>query len=149
MDDSQVNEKQARLKAIERQIERLQRRLHFLDARSNRLGWTRVGIFFGGALLSVLAYIMVGWWLLITCAAVTLVIFSIAVYFHQRLDRGITRHTILMRIKITQVARIRLDWDRIPPPRFNDASLEHPFEIDLDITGRHSLHQLLDSAMSS
>jgi MutS domain V len=149
MDASQVNEKQARLKAIERQIERLQRRLHFLDARSNRLGWTRVGIFFGGALLSVLAYILVGWWLLITCAAVALVVFSAAVYFHQRLDRAITRHTILMRIKITQVARIRLDWERIPPPRFNDASLEHSFEIDLDITGRHSLHQLLDTASSS
>ena len=149
MDDSLVDAKQARLEAIERQIERLQRIQHILDARSNRLGWTRVGIFFGGALLSVLAYLLVGWWLLITCAAVTLVVFSIAVYFHQRLTRAITRHTILMRIKSTQVARIRLDWERIPPPRFNDASLEHPFEIDLDITGRHSLHQLLDTASSS
>ncbi len=59
MDDSLVDAKQARLKAIERQIERLQRRLHFLDARSNRLGWTRVGIFFGGALLSVGFYVSV------------------------------------------------------------------------------------------
>jgi MutS domain V len=144
-----LNEKQTRLEAIERQIERVQRRLRVLDAQSNRLGWTRVGIFFSGALLSVLAYILVGWWLLITCAAVTLVVFSIAVYFHQRLNRSITRHRILMHIKMTQVARIRLDWEHIPPPRFNDASQEHPFEIDLDITGRHSLHQLLDTASSA
>ena len=144
-----MNEKQARLKAIERQIQRLQRRLRVLDGRSNRLGWTRVGIFFSGALLSVLAYLLVGWWLLITCAAVTLVAFSIAVYFHQRLDRSIKRHSILLRIKLAQVARIRLDWERIPPPRSNDASQEHPFEIDLDITGRHSLHQLLDTASSA
>ncbi|MGH2497121.1 MAG: MutS-related protein [Ktedonobacteraceae bacterium] len=144
-----MNEKQARLEAIERQIQRLQRRLHFLDGQSNRLGWTRVGIFFSGAGLSVLAYFLVGWWLLITCAAVTIIVFSIAVYFHQRLNRSITRHTILERIKLTQVARIRLDWERIPPPRFNDARQEHPFEIDLDITGRHSLHQLLDTASSA
>ncbi len=144
-----MNEKQARLKAIERQIQRLQRRVRVLDGQSNRLGWTRVGIFFIGALLSVLAYLLVGWWLLIICAAVTLVVFSIAVYFHQRLDRSIKRHSILMRIKLTQVARIRLDWERIPPPRFHDASQEHPFEIDLDITGRHSLHQLLDTASSA
>jgi MutS domain V len=142
-------EKQTRLKAIERQIQRLQRRLHFLDGRSNRLGWTRVGIFFGGALLSVLAYLLVGWWLLIMCAAVTLIVFSIAVYFHQRLDRSIKRHSILLRIKLTQVARIRLDWEGIPPARFHDARQEHPFEIDLDITGRHSLHQLLDTASSA
>ena len=120
-----------------------------LDSQSNRLGWTRVGIFFTGALLSVLAYILVGWWLLITCAAVTLIVFSIAVYFHQRLDRSIKKHSILLRIKSTQVARIRLDWERIPPPRFSDARQEHPFEIDLDITGRHSLHQLLDTASSA
>ncbi len=144
-----MNEKQARLEVIERQIQRLQRRLRVLDAQSNRLGWTRVGIFFGGALLSVVAYLLVGWWLLILCAAGTLVVFSIAVYFHQRLDRSIKRHAILMRIKLTQVARIRLDWERIPPPRFSDARQEHPFEIDLDITGRHSLHQLLDTASSA
>ena len=54
-----------------------------------------------------------------------------------------------MRIKLTQVARIRLNWESIPSPRFNDASQEHPFEIDLDITGRHSLHQLLDMTSSA
>lgn len=143
-----MNEKQARLEAIERQIQRLQRRLHVLDGQSNRLGWTRVGIFFSGAGLSVLAYFLIGWWLLILCAIVTIIVFSIAVYFHQRLTRSITRHTMLMRVKLTQAARIRLDWEHIPPPRFNDARQEHPFEIDLDITGRHSLHQLLDTASS-
>lgn len=126
----------------------MQRRLHVLDGQSNRLGWTRVGIFFSGAGLSVLAYFLVGWWLLIVCTTATIIVFSIAVYFHQRLNRSITRHTMLMRIKLTQAARIRLDWEHIPPPRFNDARQEHPFEIDLDITGRHSLHQLLDTASS-
>jgi hypothetical protein len=122
-----LDPKQTRLAIIERQIERLQHRLRILDDQSNRLGWTRVGIFFGGVLLSVLAYFFVGWWLLIVFAAVTLVVFSMAVYFHQRLNRSITRHTILLRIKMSQVARIRLDWERIPPPRFSDASQEHPF----------------------
>ncbi len=144
-----MNEKQARLEAIERQIQRLQRRLRTLEGRSNRLGWIRVGIFFGGALLSVLAYFLVSWWLLLAGVAVTLVVFSIAVYFHQQLTRSISRHTVLQRIKMTQVARIQLDWERLPPSRFNQPEQEHPFEIDLDITGRHSLHQLLDTSVSS
>lgn len=99
--------------------------------------------------MSALAYIFAGWWLLVICAALSLVVFSVAVYFHQRLTRSITQHTLLLRIKASQVARIRLDWEHIPPSRFSDASQEHPFEIDLDITGRHSLHQLLDTASSA
>jgi len=144
-----LQEKQARLEAIERQIERLRRRLRVLDNRSNHLGWTRVGIFFIGAFLSILAYFLVGWWLFLAGVAATLVVFSIAVYFHQRLNRSVSRHSVLMRIKLTQAARMRLDWERLPAARFNEARMEHPFEIDLDITGRHSLHQLLDTAISA
>ncbi|GAC1566265.1 MAG: MutS family DNA mismatch repair protein [Ktedonobacteraceae bacterium] len=80
----------------------------------------------------------------------TLVVFGIAIYFHQRLNRSISRFSALLRIKLTLVARIRLDWEHILPARFTEeAKQEHPFEIDLDITGRHSLHQLLDTAISS
>jgi len=144
-----INYKQARLQAIERQIERLQRQLRVLESRSNRLGWTRVGIFFSGALLSILAYFLLDWGLFLAGVGVTLVVFSIAVFFHQRIGRSISRHTILIRIKLTQLARLRLDWDHIPEARFNEANQEHPFEIDLDISGRYSLHRLLDTAISS
>jgi len=90
----------------------------------------------------------VGWWLLLIGVILTLAAFSIVVYFHRRITRSIARHTILLYIKSTQSARIRLDWEHIPPVSSNGIRTEHPFEIDLDISGRHSLHQLLNTAVT-
>ena len=144
-----MSEKQARLRALENQIQRLQRRIDFLDRRSNRIGWIRVAIFFAGLLLSILAYLLVGWWLLLIGIVITLTTFSIVAYFHRRIDKSSTRHKIWIQIKATQVARIRLDWSDIPPLRPVEPQTDHPFEIDLDITGKCSLHQLLNTAVSS
>jgi ABC-type multidrug transport system fused ATPase/permease subunit len=144
-----LSEKQARLRALENQIKRLQRRIDFLDRRSNRIGWIRVAIFITGALLSVLAYFLEGWWLFLIGIAITLTIFSVVAYFHGRIDRGITRHKIWMRMQSAQVARINLDWERIPPAGPSETQTNHPFQIDLDITGKRSLHQLINTAISS
>ncbi len=89
-----------------------------------------------------------GWWLLLLGVILTLAAFSVVVYFHRRITRSIARHTILLYIKSTQLARIRLDWEHIPPVSSNGIRTEHPFEIDLDISGRHSLHQLLNTAVT-
>src|SRR6266487_644467 len=144
-----MTEKQARVHALEHQIKRLQKRIAILDHKSNRIGWTRVAIFFTGALLSLLAYFLAGWWLLLICVVVTLTIFSIVAYFHARINRSITRHKIWMQIKSTHIARINLDWDSIPPEPFTDPPTNHPFAFDLDITGKHSLHRLLNTAVLS
>ncbi len=146
--ENHLSEKQARLRAIENQIKRLQRRIDSLDNRSNRIGWARVAIFFTGVLLSSLAYFLVGWWLLLAGVVVTLTIFSVVAYMHGRINRSITRHKILMQIKSTQLARIKLDWIAIPPAHSLEPQMDHPFGIDLDITGKRSLHQLINTATS-
>ncbi len=146
---NKLTEKQARLRALEHQIKRLQKRIDILDHKSNRIGWARVAIFFTGALLSLLAYFLVSWWLLLICTMVTLTIFSIVAYFHGRINRSITRHKIWMQIKSTHIARINLDWDSIPPEPFTDPPTNHPFAFDLDITGKHSLHRLINTAVLS
>jgi ABC-type multidrug transport system fused ATPase/permease subunit len=142
-----LTEKQARLHALEHQIKRLQKRIAIMDAKSNRIGWARVAIFFTGALLSILAYFLVGWWLLLIGVVVTLVTFSIVAYVHGRINRSITRHKIWMHIKSTHIARINLDWDSIPPAPFTELPTNHPFASDLDITGKHSLHRLINTAV--
>ena len=144
-----MTEKQARVRSLEHQIKRLQKRIAILDHKSNRIGWTRVAIFFTGALLSLLAYFLAGWWLLLICVVVTLTIFSIVAYFHAPINRSFTRHNIWMQIKSTHIARINLDWDSIPPEPFTDPPANHPFASDLDITGKHSLHRLLNTAVLS
>src|SRR6266700_6546629 len=80
---------------------------------------------------------------------ITLTIFSIVAYFHGYINRSITRHKIWIQIKSTHIARINLDWDSIPPDTFTDPPANHPFASDLDITGKHSLHRLLNTAVLS
>lgn len=143
-----MSEKQARLRSLEQQIKKLQRRIAILDNQSNRIGWLRVAIFFSGALLSILAFFIVGWWLLLVGVMLTLAIFSIVAHFHARINRSITRHKIWMQIKSTHVARMRLDWSDIPVAQSSEPPVNHPFAVDLDITGKHSLHRLINTAIS-
>lgn len=140
---------QERLQAIERQIQRLRQRIERMDQRSNRYGWSRVFIFFAGFLLSVALAFLVGWWLGVCCFLLTLLIFSIVASYQQRVDRSLTRHKVWLHLKENEVARIRLDWNSIPDAYTPEQYTDHPFEIDLDITGKHSLHRLINTAVSS
>ena len=54
----------------------------------------------------------------------------------------------MLDLKQVQVARIHLDWDKIPPSSQSSPDTAHPFEADLDITGERSLHRLLDTAVT-
>lgn len=140
--------KPERQRALENQIYRLRRRIDALNQRSNRLSWVRLAIFLPGFFLAILVYFVAGWpWSLAT-AFITLVGFSIAAYIHRQVERSITRHKLWLQLKSTQVARVRLDWDNIPPISTKSSQVNHPFETDLDITGERSLHQLITTAVS-
>jgi ABC-type multidrug transport system fused ATPase/permease subunit len=143
-----VSRKQARLEALENQVGRLQRRIAILDSRSNRYSWIRVAIFFGGLLLSVFVYFLAGWELALVGVVLTLTIFNVVAYYHRKIERSLTRHKVWLQIKRTHVARMRLDWESIPAVRTPEPQMQHPFEIDLDITGKRSLHHLLNTAIS-
>lgn len=140
--------KQERLNALENQIGRLQRRVASLNRRSERYSWIRLAIFLAGALLSVVTFLLIGWLWGIILGAVTLIVFAIVAHYHRKIDRSITRHKILLEIKAAQVARIKLDWSGIPAVSSRASLADHPFAIDLDITGERSLHQLIDTAIS-
>jgi DNA mismatch repair ATPase MutS len=140
--------KHERLHALENQIQRLNRRIETLNQRSNRLSWVRLTIFLAGLFLSIIAFFMGGWLWSLAIAAMTLIVFSIAVYYHRQIERSITRHKIWRQIKTTHVARMQLDWANIPSISTRSPVANHPFETDLDITGEHSLHQLITTAVS-
>jgi len=143
-----VNKKQKRLLLLEREIRCLETRIGALEPRSNRYSWIRVFIFFAGLGLSLVMLIAVAWWLALPLAVITMAAFGIVAYYHGRLDHSIAMHTIWRHIKAAHVARIKLDWEHIPEA-YSGASPEgHPFEYDLDITGKRSIHQLLNTAIS-
>src|SRR6185503_19895926 len=82
-------------------------------------------------------------------AAVLGIVFSIVTVFHTRVRDSLTRNALLIEIKQVKIARIQLNWERLPATdqsRLPDAS--HPFESDVDITGERSLHRLLDCCVT-
>ncbi len=147
-----MNKKLERLAALERQSERLQARIEQLNYWSDRYSWWRLAIFVGGLSISILALVFVRWiggpWLGLALGILTIVAFSIAAHYHRKVDRSIVRHRIWLQMNTAQIARIRLDWDAIPVEQIQEHIPDHPFDIDLDVTGDRSLHRLLSTAIS-
>ncbi len=119
-----------------------------LEAINRRYSWVRLWVFLAGAavtLLALLSGILPLFWIALGIAVAA---FSVAVAFHRKVDRSLIRFRIARRLVQTQLARQNLDWGAIPPPHGEPARPDHPFGFDLNITGEHSLLQLLDTAVS-
>lgn len=143
-----MDKKQERLQLLEAQIGRLQRRIDALTPRSNTYSWSRVAIFFVGIALAVLLSIAGFWWLAIPVFVLFMVLFGVVAHYHGLIDHSIARHTLWMHIKSAHIARIKLDWERMPEV-IAEAPVEgHPFEVDLDITGARSIHRLVNTGVS-
>jgi DNA mismatch repair ATPase MutS len=52
-------------------------------------------------------------------------------------------------MKISQLARMNLDWKNIPESNLHLSFSDLTFEDDLDMTGKRSLHQLIDISISN
>jgi hypothetical protein len=141
--------KSARQQALQQQMARLERRLAGLRQRSHRYAWLRLALFGGGLLGSGLLFHFFGGWLFGLGLLLTLLLFGIAVYHHRQIDESIARHEGWLRLKATQVARMQLDWERLPLESWRRPNYEHPFEADLDLVGEEALLRLLDTAVSA
>jgi hypothetical protein len=143
-----MTKRSSRLRALENQINRLEKRLPKMESASRRFSLMRLLIFLGTALLCILAVYALdetaGW----IAIALGLLVFNIAAHFHRRLERQIARHRIWLRLKQIQRCRINLDWQAIPSPPAAPIGNDHPFAEDLDLTGKKSLQQLLNLAIS-
>ena len=127
---------------------RLTHRIAALSVISNRYSWLRVLVFLGGVVGVSVAYFAVGAWLFWLVLALWMVLFVGVVALHRRVERAVTRLTLLRTFHATQAARAAVAWDDLPPARFVTPRFDHPFEGDLDLVGPHSLHRLLDLTVS-
>jgi len=138
-----------RLEQLDKQIARLKRRAETLNEISRRYWTVRRIIFVCGLLLALAFCNFAGSTAAWVVAGLLVILFSVVTVFHNRVRDSLTRNSLLVDIKQTHIARIRLDWDRIPPGDPSTPSLSgHPFATDLDITGERSLHRLLDCAVT-
>ncbi|MBM4123526.1 MAG: hypothetical protein FJ246_01000 [Nitrospira sp.] len=126
-------------------LERLQERSRLASAKISR--W-RLAIFVTGALCAVGPY-KLGWYHLGNAAlGFFALIFLLVARYHNRLEDRMHRLNLWAQLKRTNLARLTLDWKAIPD-RPVETPASHPYAADLDITGRHSLLQLLDRTVSS
>src|SRR5215216_1624119 len=138
-----------RLQQLDKQIARLRRREDVLNEISRKYWNARRIIFVCGALLALVFCSFAGSRVAWLVAILIALLFLVVTIFHNRVRDSILRNSLLAEIKQVQIARIHLDWDRIP--HGDPATLPskgHPFESDLDITGERSLHRLIDCAVT-
>ncbi|MBH0201399.1 MAG: hypothetical protein HP496_03615 [Nitrospira sp.] len=81
------------------------------------------------------------------CVGIFLTIFIAVAAYHNRVETRIHRLRQWKQIKLTHLARMALDWAAIPP-RSGDAPKSHPYAVDLDLFGAHSVTHLLDTTVS-
>jgi hypothetical protein len=138
-----------RLEQLDKQIARLGRRAETLKEISRKYWTARRIIFVCGVLLALALCNFAGSTVAWVVAAQLVILFSVVSFYHNKVRDSLTRNSLLIEIKHVQVARIQLDWDRIPPADHLAIPVAgHPFETDLDITGERSLHRLLDCAVT-
>ncbi len=131
-----------------RQITKLERRLKKLQQRSSRLAQLRLAVFFTAVFSSAFAFLQWGAWPWLVTLSVGLVPFAGLVWWHRSVETAVHQLAIWLDIRRTHLARLRLDWDALPPPLPVPARFDHPFALDLDLVGERSVHRLLDTAVS-
>src|SRR5262249_49603661 len=138
-----------RLGQLDKQIARLNRR----DVKLGRLSdkyWRARRIILGiGIILTIALYELAGDRRGLPSLGVSTAVFAAVAFYHRRVLTSIRKNGEWINSKRSQIARIRLDWDKIPRPAHGGNAPGHPFELDLDITGDASLHRLLDVCMTT
>jgi ABC-type multidrug transport system fused ATPase/permease subunit len=141
-------DRQTRLYALQRQHERLDNRLARLQRTSEQFTNLRIGTFFGGFVAATVLTVIAGPLPGALLGLLTIFAFTGVVMSHRRITQAIERFTIWRNIKRTHLARMQLDWDKLPAPPTRQPQPGHPYETDLGISGQHSLHHLIDTAIS-
>jgi hypothetical protein len=66
---------------------------------------------------------------------------------HKRITDHKERLSFLKEIKEQHIARMELDWEKLPDYHFSKNMKAHPFAEDLHIAGNYSLHHLMDTSI--
>jgi hypothetical protein len=141
-------EKKAKQVVLARHRDRLEREIIKMHEIDRRFFWIRLAVLLAGALGFFIAFQSRQSIWLVLAGLTFLGIFSLVVYFNRRVKHSILRFSLSKKYFVNQLARMGLDWDGIPEAPRYPPDERHPFASDLNLTGRYSLHQLLNTAIS-
>ncbi len=142
-----MNKYELRKKLLNTRITYLAPRIQQLEKNFSRWGWARVAsslIGVGAIFLGFNRGEEVGWMVFLVVAA----IFTVVSIYHRRFEKSLKKHQIWARMKAVQLARMKLDWANIPYTPTKTIHPDHPFNVDIDISGKRSLHHLVDISIS-
>jgi len=142
---SRTDQRQEALTRLLRRGDRLTTQGNLASQRFSRY---RLGIFLLGAAACIGLYQHAWFHSGNLVLLIALTVFLTTTWFHQRLKSRLRRLDLWMTIKKDLLARLQLDWPNIHSPS-HQAPTHHPFALDLDLTGPHSLLTLLDTTFSS
>ena len=132
---------------LQRHIQRLERKLTGYEVISSRFSWARLVVFLAGGATtwgtSVFFGSNAGW----ITFFVAVILFTVIVILHRRLDHWINSFLIWKAIYLEKEARLNLDWEHIPLPTA-PGQTQSALALDLDLSGPRSLHHLLDITIS-
>jgi hypothetical protein len=145
-----LEEKQKRKRLLRHHQERLEARLEGMAHQDTSFTWIRLGVVAAGGMLFFLALGLGQAGLAWAVVLLFLGSFSVVVFFHRRLDSARLKTRLRRNWIVTQIARMDLDWEHLPPALADEMSglQNHPFAFDLDLTGGRSLQHLIDTTTS-
>lgn len=143
-----MDDVQTRAALLERQEQRVQRRmvkLNALNSKNNQLSLLIIGT---GVVAFASSINIVGW-----LGLLAVVVAGVGFWLVARANGRIRRSFLLCqtwsKLLAMQLARLQLRWDALPSvPARSEEDEEHPFDNDLDLSGERSLHRLLNTAVS-
>lgn len=135
-------------KLFEEHIARIDRKIELYTKLSSKISGARLTIFMLTLLFAFLAsgrlhdlvysVILIG----------AVIAFLNLMGRHKKVEQFIEKLGFLKQIKKEQIARLELNWDGIPFRNINrDNFLNHPYAQDLNIIGKRSLFQLMDTSI--
>jgi len=137
----------SKLNYLEKITDALERKINFLEKKSNKFSTYRLIVFVILALITLTGYLIskeLGWVLTI----ISLLTFGITVHCHNKLIMSIRKFQTFLQIKRTHICRMKIDWENIPEPIIHQSPDELSIGKDLDLFGKRSLHHLIDASVS-
>ncbi|MFK7845111.1 MAG: MutS family DNA mismatch repair protein [Rhodothermales bacterium] len=145
---SHTNQKSKHFDLLERYARRLDRRIQRLQVLSLRYSRVRLCVVLFVSVVCIFLFRQgsfgAGWGVMV----VGIVCFGALVFFHDKILNSTKRHRYWKAIKQAHLSRMQRDWANLPAPLHLMPDPSHPFELDLNLTGYRSMHQLMNTAPS-
>lgn len=123
-------------------------RMKILSKKSNCIGWLKVAAVFTGIAVTVLLVLLKMGFLFFLIPFFILIVFIALCIRHNKVVNALTRSSLLHQINRESIARLKHQWMEFPDSGDDMKPENHPYSEDLDIVGRSSLYQYINTATS-